>query len=352
MANFGDFGNKLYTGEKSINFIGRRKVWFIVAAVLIVLSILGPILRGGFNAGIEFTGGNQFQLHNVKSQDTTLANDAVTSVTPGAPPRVTQIGANDIQVQTEPLKDAEAREVTANLAKAYGVEESEVTTSFIGAVWGQDITRQAIIGLLVFIAFAAVVMALYFRTWKMSLAALTALLHDLVITAGLYGLSGFEVTPAAMIGFLTILGYSLYDTVVVFDKIRENTTPEEMGGRRTFGEAVNLAVNQTLVRSINTSVVALLPVSAILFIGAFLLGAGTLRDISLALFIGILVGAYSTIFIAAPVYVLLRHREPEIVKNDQEVLRGRDAAEDEVGSASMSAQAREPKLQHAEPADV
>jgi preprotein translocase subunit SecF len=156
------------------------------------------------------------------------------------------------------------------------------------------------------------VMALYFRTWKMSVAALIALFHDLVITAGVYGILGFEVTPAAVIGFLTILGYSLYDTVVVFDKIRENTSE---GTSRTFGESVNLAVNQTLVRSINTSVVALLPIGSILFIGAFVLGAGTLRDISLALFIGVLVGTYSTIFIAAPLYATLRQNEV-IVRND------------------------------------
>jgi preprotein translocase subunit SecF len=159
-------------------------------------------------------------------------------------------------------------------------------------------------------------MTLYFRTWKMSLAAMAALLHDLVLTAGIYGIVGFEVTPAAVIGFLTILGYSLYDTVVVFDKIRENTTEDGESSRRTFAQSVNLAVNQTLVRSINTSVVALLPVAAILFIGAFVLGAGTLRDISLALFIGILVGTYSTIFIASPLYATLRMREAALADRD------------------------------------
>jgi preprotein translocase subunit SecF len=157
----------------------------------------------------------------------------------------------------------------------------------------------------------------------MSVAAMVALVHDLVITAGVYGIVGFEVTPAAVIGFLTILGYSLYDTVVVFDKIRENTTGGEGTSGRTFAEAVNLAVNQTLVRSINTSVVAILPVAAILFIGAVLLGAGTLRDIALALFIGILVGTYSTIFLAAPLYSLLREREPEIRKQAKRTLEVR-----------------------------
>jgi preprotein translocase subunit SecF len=152
-------------------------------------------------------------------------------------------------------------------------------------------------------------MALYFRTVKMSVAALIALAHDVVITVGIYGLVGFEVTPAAVIGFLTILGYSLYDTVVVFDKVRENTLDVEFSDTKTFASQVNLAVNQTLVRSINTSVVAVLPIGSILLIGAILLGVGTLRDIALSLFIGMIVGTYSSIFLASPVYVHLRENE-------------------------------------------
>lgn len=317
--SFSEFGNALYTGEKSINFIGRWKTWFLVAAIMILISIAGPLLRGGFTFGIEFTGGSQFQVHIADGQkrDQALATKAVDEVLPGSAPRVSLVGQTDIRVQTEQLKDAEAQEIRKALAETYNVDESEVTSSYIGALWGQDITRQALIALGVFILFAALVMAIYFRTWKMSLAAMIALFHDLIITAGVYGLTGFEITPAAMIGFLTILGYSLYDTVVVFDKIRENTAPGELSERRTFGQAVNLAVNQTLVRSINTSVVALLPVASILFIGAFVLGAGTLRDIALALFIGILVGAYSTIFVAAPMYALLRRGEPAIKKHDK-----------------------------------
>ncbi|CAG7596002.1 protein translocase subunit SecF [Leucobacter soli] len=342
---FAEFGNALYTGEKSFDFIGRRKTWYLIASVLIVIAIVGPFLRGGFTLGIEFTGGSQFQVHVADGgeRDQSIAAGAVESVLPGSAPRVSLVGQTDIRVQTEQLEDTQSRQLHAALAEAYGVDESEVTASYIGALWGKDITRQALIGLVVFILFAALVMALYFRTWKMSLAAMIALFHDLIITAGIYGLSGFEITPAAVIGFLTILGYSLYDTVVVFDKIRENTSPGELTERRTFGEAVNLAVNQTLVRSINTSVVALLPVGSILFIGAFVLGAGTLRDIALALFIGILVGAYSTIFIAAPVYVQLRQGESEIQKHDARVARARgresgasdadgDEGDDEAGS--------------------
>ncbi|WP_336659535.1 protein translocase subunit SecF [Leucobacter sp. USHLN153] len=326
--SFAEFGNALYTGEKSIDFVGRRKTWYLISIILIIVSIVGPLLRGGFTFGIEFTGGSQFQVHLTEGQDRdpAVAENAVQEVLPSSAPRVSSLGPTDIRVQTEALSDEENRAVAEALAEEYGVSADEVTTSYIGPAWGQDITRQAIIALIVFIIFAAVVMAIYFRTWKMSLAAIIALLHDLVITAGIYGISGFEITPAAMIGFLTILGYSLYDTVVVFDKIRENTAPGELNDRRTFAESVNLGVNQTLVRSINTSIVALLPVGSILFIGAFVLGAGTLRDISLALFIGIFVGAYSTIFIASPAYAHLREREVSVKKHDAKVLRTRAAA--------------------------
>jgi len=214
-------------------------------------------------------------------------------------------------------------------AKTYGVDiNKHVTSSFIGATWGGDITQQAVIGLIVFVILAALFMAIYFRTWKMSLAAIISLAHDLIITAGVYALTGFEVTPATVIGFLTILGYSLYDTVVVFDKIRENTAELGDESTRTFGEAVNLAVNQTLVRSINTGVVAALPVAAILFIGSFILGADTLRDISLALLTGTLIGTYSTPFVASPLYATLRQGEAAIVKRDKRVrqLRAKSVA--------------------------
>ncbi|MGJ0204723.1 protein translocase subunit SecF [Leucobacter sp. gxy201] len=333
--SFAEFGNALHTGEKSIDFVGRRKTWYMISAVLIIIAIVGPFLRGGFAFGIEFTGGSQFQVHLSSSQDRdpAIAQDAVAEVLPSSAPRISQLGPTDIRVQTEALSDADNQAVTAALAEGYGIDEAEVTYSYIGPAWGQDITKQAIIALVVFILISALVMALYFRTWKMSVSALAALFHDLIITAGIYGISGFEVTPAAMIGFLTILGYSLYDTVVVFDKIRENTSPDEIGSR-TFAEAVNLGVNQTLVRSINTSVVALLPVGSILFIGAFVLGAGTLRDISLALFIGIFVGAYSTIFIAAPAYAHLRSGDAGVKKHDTSVLKAR-AREEQLDSQSV-----------------
>lgn len=320
MRSFSELGNDLYTGKRSFNVVGRAKLWFTISAILIIISVVGPILRGGFSFGIEFSGGSQFQVAVEGARDQALAVEAVQSVLPESTPKVTLIGQNDIRVQTEQVSDEESREVRAALAEAFEVDESTITSSFIGAAWGQDITRQAIIALVVFLVFVSLVMAIYFRTWKMSFVAVIALLHDLVVTAGIYGITGLEITPAAMIGFLTILGYSLYDSVVVFDKIRENTVLGSMPESRTFAQMVNLSVNQTLVRSINTSVVALLPVASILFIGAFVLGAGTLTDISLALFIGMFFGVYSTIFVASPLYSVLRSREPAIKKHDERAM--------------------------------
>jgi len=322
MGRFSDFGNDLYSGQRSINIIGRRKLWYSIAAVVVLLAVAIPSIRG-FQFGIEFRGGSEFRVSGVASQPQQLATDAVSEVTGTPPVGVTTVGTNDLRIQTDQLRDTESEEVRQALATAYKVPNDSVSSSFIGASWGADITGKAIAGLLWFVLLAAIMMAVYFRTIKMSMAAIFALLHDLVVTAGIYGALGFEVTPAAVIGFLTILGYSLYDTVVVFDKIRENTVEVEHSDTATFAERVNLAVNQTLVRSINTSIVAVLPVAAILFIGSIFLGAGTLKDISLALFIGIIVGTYSTIFIAAPVYSHLREGEEKYAKAATKVLASR-----------------------------
>lgn len=305
------FGNALYTGETSVPFVGRRKVWFGIAIALMVLAISVPFIRGagnpaeGFNFSIEFRGGAQFQVSGVSdTSDTELAVEAVESVVPEREVTVTAVGEDGLRVQTDELEEAQVREVAAALTEAYDADD--VTFSFVGPTWGADITRQALIGLGVFVGLALLLMAIYFRTWKMSLAAILGLAHVLVITIGVYAATGFEISPAAVIGFLTILGFSLYDTVVVFDKIRENTSEMSDDSTRTFGETVNLAANQTLVRSINTAVVASLPVAAILVIGVGLLGADTLRDISLALLVGTVIGAYTTPFIAAPLYAMLR----------------------------------------------
>ena len=313
MSKLRELGNDLYSGRVSIDIVGRRKLWYGIAIVLVVLAIVAPVARGGFNFGIEFRGGSEFRIDGVGETSQQIARDAVTSVESGSQPVVTSIGVDSVRIQTEQLDDVTTEEIRIALASAYGVESGAVTSSFIGANWGADVTSKALNGLIVFLLLVSVLMALYFRTFKMSIAALAALAHDIVITAGIYALTGFEVTPAAVIGLLTILGYSLYDTVVVFDKVRENTLGVEFSESTSFASQVNLAVNQTLVRSVNTSVVAVLPVAAILFIGAFILGVGTLRDIALALFIGIIVGTYSSIFIASPVYVHLREKEARFV---------------------------------------
>jgi preprotein translocase subunit SecF len=312
MTSFKQIGNELYSGERSFDFVGRRKIWYTIGAVLVILSVLLPIVRGGFNFGIEFRGGSEFRLTNSQELPLELAEQAIHTVVPEVEVVVTEVGVSDIRIQTEQLADVESEAARLALAEAYKVDGSAVASSFIGPNWGADVTRQAITGLLVFLALVSILMALYFRSWKMSAAALIALAHDLILTIGVYAGVGFEITPAAVIGFLTILSYSLYDTVVVFDKVRENTLEIEFSETRTFAEMVNLAVNQTLVRSINTSIVAVLPVASILFVGATLLGAGTLRDISLALFVGTIVGTYSSIFLAAPVYVHLRENEEKL----------------------------------------
>ncbi|HTL41796.1 MAG TPA: protein translocase subunit SecF [Pseudolysinimonas sp.] len=330
------FGNDLYTGERSVPFVRLRRIWLTIAAVLMIAAVAVPFVRGGgdfvagFNFGIEFRGGSQFQVSDASSINTKLAETAVHSVVPDATVRTTTVGTNGLRVQTDQLTDVQTQDVTDALKTAYDTDT--VDDSFIGASWGADITRQALLGLGIFLALAALLMAIYFRTWKMSAAAMFALLHDLLITIGVYAATGFEITPAAVIGFLTILGFSLYDTVVVFDKVRENTSEMGEDSTRTFGETVNLAVNQTLVRSINTGVVAALPVAAILFLGSFVLGADTLRDISLALLVGTLIGTYSTPFVASPFYSLLREREPAIRDRDKKTLTQRAKSLARVGA--------------------
>jgi preprotein translocase subunit SecF len=332
MASRGQFGNDLYSGARSFRFVERRRWWYLISIVLVVICILGPLARGGFqiekafNFGIEFTGGSEFIVSNVGDVNQSIASTAVSTVDPQIVPKVSIVGGNSVRVQTPQMTNDMTNAVSVALATGYGVPETQVTSSFIGATWGADITSQALRALIVFLILAGIVLALYFRTWKMSLVAIVALIHDVVITAGIYGITGFEVTPGAVIGLLTILGYSLYDTVVVFDKIRENTTGQTRDASLTFGQQVNLGINQTLVRSLNTAVVAALPVAAILFIGAFVLGAGTLRDISLALLVGIVVGTYSTIFLAAPLYAGMRMREPAIKKNDKRLLEMQEKA--------------------------
>jgi preprotein translocase subunit SecF len=319
------FGNDLYSGKLSFPFVGKRRLWFIIAIALIVGAAIVPIFKP-INFSIEFTGGSQFTISGLDHPDQTIATDTVKQVVPGATTKVTTIADSAVRVQTDQMSPGETQQVAAALAEAYSVDVDEVTTSFIGPSWGADVTKQSLWGLAIFLALTFIILAIYFRTWKMSVASIIGLVDVLVITLGVYALTGFEISPAAVIGFLTILAYSLYDTTVVFDKVRENTNEDGEISGRTFGESVNLAVNQTLVRSINTSVVAALPVGAILFLGTFVLGADTLSDISLSIFVGIIVATYSTLFVAAPLYSLMRENEPAIKERDAKVLANRELA--------------------------
>jgi preprotein translocase subunit SecF len=322
MSSFAEFGNDLYTGKRSIDFVGRQKTWYTVSLVLLALAAAGLFGRG-LNIGLEFRGGSEFQVASVTNFNNfeARAKAAVGTVNPGSNVVVTKT-ANTVRVQTEKFQStALSDNVKSALAREFNVNPNTISANIIGPSWGASVSQDAITALIWFLILVSLVLAAYFRTWKMSIAALIALAHDLVITVGIYALAGFEVTPASVIGFLTILGYSLYDTVVVFDKVRENTQEAIGNGRLSFAQAANQAVNQTLVRSINTSVVALLPVASILFIGYFLLGPGTLLDLSLALFVGIAVGTYSSIFIATPVLADLREREPAMKELKKRALR-------------------------------
>jgi preprotein translocase subunit SecF len=311
--SFSQFGNDLYTGARSVPVVARRRSFYLGSAVVIAVAVLG-LLTQGLNLGLEFKGGSEFRVSNVTNTDNyeARARNAAGGTQSGV--NVTLIGGSTVRVQTEKLDEGQSVQLRDALAQEFGVPTENVSATFIGPSWGATVSQKALQALVIFLLLVALVMAIYFRTWKMSVAALVALAHDLVITAGIYAWTGFEVSPATMIGFLTVLGYSLYDTVVVFDKVRENTAEAFANGRRSYASAANLAVNQTMVRSINTTVVALLPIASILAVGAFALGPGTLLDLSLVLFIGILVGGYSSIFIATPLLVSFRAKEEPVVE--------------------------------------
>lgn len=321
-ATFARFGNDLHAGRRIIPLVTRRRTWYLLSVIGIVLLAGLAVLRGP-NLGIEFTGGSEFQVAGVADTEQTSARDVVREHLPDREPKITVLGQDTVRVQTEQLDSTETAALAQDLAAAYSVSPEAISTSYIGPVWSGDVTQKMLRGVVVFLVLVAGMMALYFRDLKASLAAMGALVHDMLVTAGIYLVVGFEITPGTVIGFLTVMGYSLYDTIVVFDKVRENIDGLTRQRRSTFADQVQLAANQTLVRSINTSVVALLPIGSILAIGAFLLGAGTLKDISLALFIGIIAGTYSSIFLAPGFLVDLRRREPEIAAHTEQVLRER-----------------------------
>ncbi len=321
MGAYSRLGNDLYSGRKSIDFVGRRWLWYALSGVIIAVAALGLGVKG-LDFGIEFTGGAEFRVV-LATQDVTQdtadglrAAVAATGVDAASSPVVTTSGSEAILVQTGPLSDAESTEVVDAILADTGASAADLSQSEIGASWGQEVAKRSLIGLSVFLVLVVLFIWAYFREWKMSVAALVALVHDVLITVGIYALSGFEVTPATVTGVLTILGFSLYDTVVVFDKVRENTTGTRQS-RQTYAQAANLAVNQTLVRSINTSLVALLPVGAILYVSVIQLGSGSLKDLSLALFVGMAAGTYSSIFVATPFLVQIKGAESSVREADR-----------------------------------
>ena len=300
-------GGRLYRGETSMNVIRARKKWYAVSALFIALSVFA-LGAQGLRFGIEFEGGSAFVV-STSTGTVEQARDAVAAAGYSDNAIIQTLGEEKIRIQTGVLDAAQSNAIQDALAAEFGVSVESIDTQNVGPSWGEEISKKALQGLIAFLICIMIYLALTFEP-KMAVAAVVALIHDVFITVGLYALIGFEVTPATVIGFLTILGYSLYDTVVVFDKIRENTKGITSTGKSTYSDATNLAVNQTFVRSLNTSLIALLPVAAILFVGAGLLGAGTLKDLALALFIGLIAGTYSSIFIAPPVLASLREREP------------------------------------------
>jgi preprotein translocase subunit SecF len=314
--------HRLYNGEAGLDVVGRSRLIYMITAVVMLICIASMVFRG-FNFGIDFEGGNAFKVAG-SSQSLTAVRTAAEGA--GADVASAQVvGGNTILVRTGQLTQAQTTTVIDKIAQAAGVAPTKVSEDAVSADWGHDITDQALIALAVFLVAVVAFLAFRFQP-TMAIGAMASLLHDIVLTAGVYSLIGFEVTPSTVIGFLTILGFSLYDTVVVFDKVDENTKDLARGARMTWGEAANLAVNQTLMRSINTSVIALLPVAGLLFVGAGLLGVGTLKDLALVLFVGLAAGTYSSIFLATPIVADLKEREPAQVALRRRVLARRSAA--------------------------
>ncbi|GLW06370.1 protein translocase subunit SecF [Microtetraspora sp. NBRC 13810] len=306
MSSGMSLASRLYRGEINVDFVGRRKLWYGLSAFLLLFSLAG-LLFNGLNLGVEFRGGSVFSF---RAPQATIEQVRETVLDGGAHQAIVQTAGDRWRVTTDSLPAASVTSVQKSVAEDFKLPQNQVDVQVIGASWGGQVSQQAWIGLAVFMLAIILYLTMAFE-WKMALAAVVALVHDLVITAGIYAWSGFEVTPATLLGFLTILGYSLYDAVVVFDMIKEVTAKLGTTSKMTYTQAANNALNHTLIRSLNTSLVAILPVAAILFIGTTVLGAGTLKDLSLALFVGMIVGTYSSLCVATPLLVTLKEREPK-----------------------------------------
>ncbi|MFM7534741.1 MAG: protein translocase subunit SecF [Acidimicrobiales bacterium] len=303
---------RLYHGETNYDFVGRRRIGFIISGVLVLITF-GSLFTRGLNLGLDFEGGVAWEVSAVKDLDADRVEQILADR--GIRPNDTKIqtlaspsGGERLRIQV-PDQTAEVRTAVRNdLATAAGVDPQDVSLTSVSATWGSEITAKARNALLIFLAAIAVYISLRFE-WKMAVGALVAVVHDVVISVGVYSVLGFEVTPSTVIAFLTILGFSLYDTIVVFDKVHENTR-RLAAGRVTYGDVVNLSMNQVLMRSLNTSLAAVLPVLSLLVVGSGILGAVALQDFALALLVGLLIGSYSSIFVATPILALLKEREP------------------------------------------
>ncbi len=342
MPSLGSIGGRLYRGEISLDFVGRRKIFYLVSGLILLISIVALLVRG-LDYSVDFKGGSIFQFSAPQATASQIER-IVGGVDPAADPSATEAhplgkGAALWSVQTSQVSFAEGSKIQDTLARSLHLRDSAVSRTFVGPTWGSQISQKALEGLIAFLIAIVIYLSIAFE-WKMASAALVALAHDIVITIGVYALTGFQVSPATVIGLLTILGYSLYDTVVVFDKVRENTAGLTGTRKSTYSDAANLALNQTLVRSINTSLIALLPVTAILITSVRLLGNSELKDLSLVLFVGMLSGTYSSICIATPVLTQLKEREPQYKKLAAQVaLRaagGRGAVRKTARSAASS----------------
>jgi preprotein translocase subunit SecF len=293
--------------EDDIDF---RRLWRIGMVISLVLVLLagGALVLRGLNLGIDFEGGTAWE---VEAPDTSVgdARDALGTVG-AANAKIQFVGGDVLRVQAEPTGGDEVREVTEALAELTGTEVRDVSVSTVGPTWGDEISSSAQRALVFFFLIVAAYMAVRLE-WKMAVGALVAVVHDIVFTVGVYALFQLEVTPATVIAFLTIMGYSLYDTVVVCDKAQDNAARPALAQRRTYTDIMSLSMNQVLMRSLNATITSLLPVLSMLFIGSFLLGAVTLQEFAVALAVGLMIGAYSSIFVAAPVVVWLKEREPQ-----------------------------------------
>jgi preprotein translocase subunit SecF len=323
MSRLGSIGARLYRGEVGYDFVGKRKFWYAVSILITITAIVGLAVRG-LNMGIEFQGGAV--LTTPKTSASVQETTKLAEHTSGEPAIVQQQGDGKMRVQIAGVDTDTSSDIKERLAKELKVDPNDVDTQLIGPSWGEEVANKAWLGLGIFMVLVVLYLAIAFE-WRMALAALVALIHDITITVGVYSLVGFEVTPGTVIGLLTILGYSLYDTVVVFDGLRESSKNVTKQTRYTYGEVANRSINGTLVRSINTTVVALLPVAGLLFIGGGLLGGGMLNDIALSLFVGLAAGAYSSIFIATPLVSDLKSRQPEMKALTRRVRAKRQKAE-------------------------